>query len=72
MADDLTTQYGMYTYISQGPTFGGGNDFYLDSSMKYGGCNSHSYAGYGYSSSWLQQSTTGQSFTEVEVWYRLA
>ena len=65
-------QYGMYTYISQGPSFGGGHDFYLDSSMKYGYTYSQTYAGYGYSGSWLMQTTTGQSMTEVEVWYRLA
>jgi hypothetical protein len=69
--------YGTYNHPSYGPTWGGGHDLHVDSSMKSG----YTYFGYSYScpvgscgtgacQSYLASQYSGWQLNEVEVFYK--
>eukprot|EP00049_Salpingoeca_infusionum_P016115 m.324667 g.324667 ORF g.324667 m.324667 type:complete len:612 (-) comp16013_c0_seq3:279-2114(-) len=63
------SQYAIYDGSSYGPTFGGGHDLYVDSSINYMYNRYHSYSGNGYTSSWLSGSYSMYA-SDLEVFYQ--
>jgi hypothetical protein len=62
-------QYAIYDHPSYGPTFGGGHDWHISSSMSNGYSNRYSYNGNGFDDNWLAGSYSSWSVSDMEVYY---